>query len=56
MWMGVQHHTQPALPLGRDSVPIVQEAVWAPGSGQMVWKILLKLGLNCLHIQNGKGT
>jgi hypothetical protein len=32
MWVGVQHHTLAALPPGkRDTVPIVQEAGWAPG-------------------------
>jgi len=56
MWMGVQNHAQAALTPGRDSVPILWEAAWAQGSGQMVWKILIPLGLDCLHIQNEKGT
>ena len=29
--VGGQHHAPAALPPGKDPVPIVQEAVWAPG-------------------------
>ena len=31
MGVGGQHHAQAALPPGKDPVPIVQEAGWAPG-------------------------
>ena len=31
MGVGGQHHAPAALPPGKDSVPIVQEAGWAPG-------------------------
>ena len=31
MGVGGQHHAPAALPLGKDPVPIVQEAGWAPG-------------------------
>jgi len=54
--MGVQNHAQAALTPGRDPVPILREAAWVPGLGQMVWKILIPLGLDCLHIQNEKVT
>jgi len=35
--MGVegQRHAPAELPMGKDPVPIVQEAVWAPGS---IWR------------------
>ena len=31
MGVGGQHHSPAALPPGKDPVPIVQEAGWAPG-------------------------
>ena len=31
MGVGGQHHAPAALPTGKDPVPIVQEAGWAPG-------------------------
>ena len=31
MGVGGQHHAPAALPPGKDPVPIVQEAGWAPG-------------------------
>ena len=31
MGVGGQHHAPAALPPGKDPLPIVQEAVWAPG-------------------------
>ena len=33
MRMVAQHHAAAALPPGKDPVPIVQEAGWAPGAG-----------------------
>ena len=33
MGVGGQHHAPAALPPGKDPVPIVQEAGWAPGPG-----------------------
>ena len=32
MVVGCQHHAPAALPSGKDTVAIVQEAGWAPGS------------------------
>jgi len=31
MWADGELHASPALPSGRDRVPIVQEAGWVPG-------------------------
>ena len=36
MGVGGQHHAPAALPPGKDPVPIVQEAGWAPGQ---VWTV-----------------
>jgi hypothetical protein len=39
MEVGGQHHAQAAFPAGRDPVPIVQEASWAPWLLGWAWKI-----------------
>ena len=36
MWVGDQRQAPAALPPGKDPVPIVQEAGWAPGP---VWSV-----------------
>ena len=49
---GGQRHAPAALPPGKDPVPVVQEAGWAPGPIQTVANISPPLGFDPRTVRN----
>ena len=51
MGVGGQHHALVALPLGKDPVPIVQEAGWTPGPVWTGTENFAPTGIRSLTVQ-----